>query len=83
MLQRPSPAKWLAILAIPIAGRAVLGYRLQARRAQSVEPSRTCALQPGALADSKSIGGKWQAADGVIRNDSSFRGAKIVTGSSS
>jgi signal transduction histidine kinase len=81
MLPRSSPAKWLAILAIPIASLAVLWYLLQTRRPQSVVPSHTYVLQPGALAGWKSIGGKWEVADGVIRNDSSFRGAKIVTGS--
>jgi signal transduction histidine kinase len=81
MLLRRPPAKWLAILAIPITTLALLWYSVQARRAASIVPAHTYALQPGPLAGWKSIGGKWEVADGVIRNESSFRGAKIVTGS--
>ena len=50
--------------------------------ARTTVPTRVYALSPGALSGWRSIGGEWQIADGVIRNNSPFRGAKIVTGSS-
>jgi signal transduction histidine kinase len=77
------PPKWLLILAIVAASAAILfASWFQSRHAASAVPPHTYALARGASAEWKPLGGKWRFADGVIRNDSPFRGAKIVTGSS-
>jgi signal transduction histidine kinase len=51
------------------------------RRANSVVPSHSYQLQAGRMDEWTAVGGTWEIDDGVIRNNSSERGAKLLTGS--
>lgn len=52
------------------------------RRTESVVPSHAYQLQAGRMDGWTPIGGSWEMSNGVIRNNSEERGAKLLTGSS-
>jgi signal transduction histidine kinase len=51
------------------------------RCANGVVPSHSYQLQAGRMDEWTAVGGRWEIADGVIRNNSPERGAKLLTGS--
>ena len=55
---------------------------LQQRHANSVVPSHSYQLQTGRLDEWNAVGGKWEVDNGIIRDNSTERGAKLLTGSS-
>lgn len=46
-----------------------------------IPPDHIYALQGGKLEGAQAFGGAWEVVDGVVRNNSDERGAKLVTGS--
>ena len=62
----------------------VFGAWLWLRRshANSVVPSRSYQLVAGRMDEWKAVGGMWEVDNGVIRDNSTERGAKLLTGSS-
>jgi signal transduction histidine kinase len=55
---------------------------LQRRHANSVVPAHSYHLQSGRMDEWKAVGGAWEVDNGVIRDNSTERGAKLLTGSS-
>jgi len=75
------PTRLLA-LALLLSGLAYGVWRFHAYSTARPVPSRSYQFQSGGLSGWTAIGGQWRIADGVVRNDSYERGAKLLTGSS-
>ena len=75
-------ARWLtsAALAAAVLVPAAWWYA-RWHISNSVVPTETYRFDSGALGGWTAIGGKWQARDGILFNDSYERGAKLLTGS--
>ena len=67
----------LVVSCLVYGARKVYSYYIEA-----AVPSHSYRFQSGQLNGWTVIGGKWKVADGIVRNDSYERGAKLLTGSS-
>lgn len=50
-------------------------------RQARIHPERSYILETGKMANWKAYGGTWEIADGIVRNNSDERGAKLLAGS--
>lgn len=74
----PRPAWWFAIAAFVLLCGACAW--LFWKRGE-IPPDHVYTLQGGKLKGAEAFGGAWEVDDGVVRNNSDERGAKLVTGS--
>ncbi len=72
----------MALVVFISAFLAAVLFELHQRQKDSFVPSKTYELRSGRLDGWQQLGGVWRDADGIVRNASGERGAKLLTGSS-
>jgi signal transduction histidine kinase len=74
--------KQLLAIGLACAGLACAAWLWRGSgRAETVVPTHSFSLHDGQMGEWKAIGGKWEIVDGVMRSESSTRGAKLMAGS--